>query len=698
MSLNKECALKYLRDAIGRDDAQFKAGQWKSISTLVNDRKRSLVIQSTGWGKSMVYFTSTKLLREQGCGPTIVISPLLALMRNQVESAQKLNLNAVTLNSTNTNHHETIKNKIRKNEIDILLLSPEKLNSTTFTEEYLSLIANKVGLVVIDEAHCISDWGHDFRPDYKRISRVLSRLPKGIPVLATTATANKRVETDILEQLGECTQISRGPLARPSLSLDTVRIDDPAARLAWLTKKIRSLNCSGIVYVLTQRDAERVADWLVQEGVQAKPYHGGLKQEREELETALINNEIKCLVATSALGMGFDKPDLGFVIHYQAPNSVVHYYQQVGRAGRGISKAYGILLYGEEDDQIHHFFRTSAFPPKCQILTILKYIEESKNGLSDNELKLSLNVQDRHLKRILEYLSVQDPAPIIKRNSRWLRTPHEFAFNKELIEHLTRIRESEWEDILEYGKKQKCLMQFLGEKLDDPHAKTCGKCSVCLNKPSTENDYDKETYKAALIYLGCSENKIEPRKQFSNPMLGKEFGALNSKIPKNQQAGTGYCLSRYGEPVIGKLVKEGKIGGRFNQELVTASARMIQSRWTDAKSIEWVTCIPSKRHPKLVADFAERLAIALKLPFHPALEKVQDRRPQKKMENSHFQCSNLLGAFEANIPDDFKGKDVLLIDDIVDSRWTLTIAAYLLRKQGAGLVFPFALASSAPGD
>jgi len=356
----KNKALNYLRQALDNPEAVFRPGQWESIDALLAG-KRMLVVQRTGWGKSMVYFLGTKLLREKGFGPTLLVSPLLSLMRDQVKAAERIGVKAETINSANQEEW------------------PERLANENFRQDVLSSIAESIGMFVVDEAHCISDWGHDFRPDYKRIVRVLQAMPANVPVLATTATANDRVVEDVKRQIGIGTELARGSLARRSLRLCNINASDAVERMAWLAANIPSLPGSGIVYTLTVRDSERVTMWLRENDIDAAAYHAKLENEdREELERRLLNNEVKVLVATVALGMGFDKPDLGFVIHYQRPSSVVHYYQQVGRAGRAVKEAYGILFSGAEDDAIADYFITSAFPPQKDVDSILDFLLDWK--------------------------------------------------------------------------------------------------------------------------------------------------------------------------------------------------------------------------------------------------------------------------------------------------------------------------------
>ena len=400
--MTKERALQYLRVALNDKNASFRAGQWESVEALLN-RRRMLVVQRTGWGKSMVYFLATRLLRDSGGGVSLLISPLLSLMRNQLEAASRIGIRAATINSSNTDEWEKIEKALRGDAIDILLVSPERLANERFHRNVLARVAAGVGLFIVDEAHCISDWGHDFRPDYRRIVGILGGLPPNVPVLATTATANDRVVNDVMGQLGEGIQLVRGPLARESLKLQNIVLASPAARMAWMAEIIPQLPGSGIVYTLTVRDAERVAEWLCMNDIVAAAYHASLVQHgdepspREVLEQKLLNNDLKVLVATVALGMGFDKPDLGFVIHFQRPASVVHYYQQVGRAGRAVEEAFGILLHGAEDDDIADFFIRSAFPPQQHVKAVLETLEEADEGLSIRQMEGCLNLRHAEL-------------------------------------------------------------------------------------------------------------------------------------------------------------------------------------------------------------------------------------------------------------------------------------------------------------
>jgi ATP-dependent DNA helicase RecQ len=696
---SKSAALSLLRTAMADEFAEFRPGQWEAIEAIAARRGRVLCVQRTGWGKSMVYFVAAKLLRLQGAGPTIIISPLLALMRNQIDAANRLGLRAQTINSTNTDAWPTVRRDLLRGSIDLLLISPERLANDEFVTDVLQPIAGSIALLVIDEAHCISDWGHDFRPDYRRIGQILALLPSNISVLGTTATANRRVQQDVSEQLGGHVVVQRGPLVRRSLALEHIRLSNPAERLAWLADNLPRMQGSGIVYALTQRDADRVAAWLQSRGVDAHAYHADKDTEDKlALERRLLANEIKCLVATTALGMGYDKPDLSFVVHYQTPSSVVAYYQQVGRAGRGISKAYGILLSGEEEDDINEYFRETAFPPEWQVEKILNALEEAENGLKKRELEGAVNIKPSHIEKVLKLLVVEQFAPVMKLGSSWYRTANPYRMDKARIDHLTRQRELEWTEMKTFQASQTCLMEFLAKALDDENAAPCGKCAVCLGKPLLPTQPSRESLIAAQRFVRRSETVLEPKKQWDASALPQYRAALGwtnkATIPQHLRAEIGRILSRWGEPVWGELVRDGKAEGRFGDKLVEAAEELIRERWPRAQPLVAVCCVPSRRYPRLVLDFAERLAARLGLPFVPAVEKIRETEAQKGMQNRYHQCHNLDGAFQVRaglIP----AGAVLLVDDVVDSGWTLTLVAALLRQAGATAVYPFALSSSA---
>lgn len=695
--MQRNDAEQLLKVALDNNAAAFRDGQWEAIDALVNHRRKLLVVQRTGWGKSSVYFISTRILRDRGLGPSIIISPLLALMRNQIEAAVRLGICAVTINSSNTHEWEAARQKVLADQVDCLLISPEKLANQTFTETFLQPIADRIGLMVIDEAHCISDWGHDFRPDYRRIVNILRFLPANTPVLGTTATANTRVVEDIQAQFGDI-YIVRGPLVRESLGLQNLIMPDQASRLAWLAQTIPALAGTGIVYALTQRDCEQVARWLCANGVHAASYHsevtnpdfGTSDQYRQHLEDELLANNLKVLVATTALGMGYDKPDLNFVIHYQAPSSIVAYYQQVGRAGRAIDYSLGLLISGAEDEDIHAFFRRSAFPPAWQVDHLLGVLAKF-NGLTVRELEEHSNLSHGQIEKILKLLSVDSPAPLFKHESKWLRTPVPYQLDENRIKRLTALREDEWQQVQEYLNEPRCLMAFLRGALDDPENGACGKCARCLGGELVSSNVDSRLVHRAATFIRHAEFAIKPRKQIAKGAF-TQYG-FPTNLPSELQASEGRVLSQWRDGGWGELAAEGKALGHFDDALVDAMAQMIGLRWQPTPPPTWLCCVPSLGNPTLVPDFAKRLANALGIPFINCVKKIKENEPQKRQNNRFHQCRNLDGVFavDTGIP----AGPVLLIDDMIDSGWTLTVIAALLRQSGSGQVYPLAISSTA---
>jgi ATP-dependent DNA helicase RecQ len=465
--------------------------------------------------------------------------------------------------------------------------------------------------------------------------------------------------------------------------------------MAWLAQHLPTLPGSGIVYTLTVRDAERVADWLQSQEIDAKAYYGALDNEvRLSLEAQLLSNEIKVLVATTALGMGFDKPDLGFVIHYQRPGSVVHYYQQVGRAGRAVEQAYGILLSGQEDQEITNYFIQTAFPPQAHIQEVLSALDQSEDGLSVPMLEQQLNLSRGQIEKVLKILALESPAPVTKQESKWYATAISYQPDTKKIERLTQIRRDEQARMLDYMQSQGCLMAFLARELDDPHPVPCGKCAVCLGKPLLPETYSTELVNQAILFLRRSDQIIEPRKQWQLDALST-YG-WRGKIRDHLRAEEGRALSLWGDAGWGEMVKQGKYrDNRFNDTLVQGTIEMIQ-RWKPKPFPTWVTCVPSLRSLELVPNFAKRLAEELGLPFMLAVRKIRQTRPQKEMRNSYQQARNLEGNFEVDRWQGMSGS-VFLVDDMVDSRWTFTVVAALLRQAGSGEVFPLALALNSLG-
>ena len=688
MAYDPKRALELLRIGSGRADATFRDGQEDAIRHIVEGKGRLLVVQKTGWGKSFVYFIATKLLREAGAGPALLISPLLALMRNQIAAAERMGVRAATINSDNQDEWKSVEAKLRRNEVDILLIAPEKLGNDWFNTEVLAGIAGQISLMVIDEAHCISDWGHDFRPHYRLLERIARTLPANLRLLATTATANDRVMEDLVAVLGPNMKVLRGDLNRSSLTLQTMRLPSQAVRMAWIAQQLSSLPGHGIIYTLTIRDANQLADWLKAQGFAVEAYTGKTGDRREELEQALQENKVKALVATTALGMGYDKPDLAFVIHFQMPGSVVAYYQQVGRAGRALESAYGVLLSGDEEEGITDWFIRSAFPTRQEVDDVLGALNEAPEGLSIPDLMTCVNMSKGRIEKTITALSLESPAPIAKQGTKWQLTAAELGDEFwARADRLTKLRRAELQQMQEYVSRP--FGQHMGFLIDalDGDASTVSPPSL----PPLSEDVDQLLVREAEEFLCRTSLPIEPRKKW--PVGGMpQYGIHTaSTIPYQAQPGKALCV--WGDAGWGGLVRQGKYhDGHFSDDLVAACVKMIQE-WNPQPSPTWVTCVPSLRHPALVPNFAQRLAAALGLPFHMVIAKTDARPEQKTMANSTQQARNIDGSLALNGQPIPPGP-VLLVDDMVDSRWTLTVAAWLLRKSGSGAVWPMALSQT----
>ena len=667
------------------NDAVFREGQYEAIeATMMHNR--SLVVQKTGWGKSLVYFACTKLLRKRGRGVTMVVSPLLVLMQNQIEAAEKMGLICDSLNSSTKERRDNILNSLKRNELDLILVTPE----TLFREDVQrSLPQINIGLFVIDEAHCISDWGHDFRLQYGDLKKVIASLPSNVPVLATTATANDRVVADLQQQLGGDVYISRGPLTRESLSIQVVPLENRNERYAWILQSITKLPGSGIIYCLTQRDCDYLAAFLQDNGVTAKAYYsrGGDEGEaiNQDIEERFRNNQIKAVVATIKLGMGYDKGDIAFVIHFQMPQNIVSYYQQIGRAGRNIPRAYTFLMGGKEDQDIINYFIRTAFPTEEEMNQIMGYVLKEE-GISGYQLQTRLNIRSARLDKALAFLC--HDGFVIKEGSKYYATPKTYVYNKAHYDAVSAIREAEMQRMKELMTTKECYSKFIAHSLDDHSAKDCGHCANCLGKEIVSTEVQPHFLDLATQFLEQLIIPIEPRKQWAASTV-----TTRTRIRYINQVG--FALAKYGESGYGALVKENKYQNKsFCDELVGKSARELSSLVKE-KQIDCICCVPSLRS-NLVMDFTRRLADTLKLPFCDLLVK-QHAQQQKEMENSAYQCANAFTSFSVKegveVP-----KRILLVDDIVDSKWTLTVCGYRLMEQGCQEVYPFALADSSQND
>ncbi|WP_431188599.1 RecQ family ATP-dependent DNA helicase [Arthrobacter crystallopoietes] len=706
----REEATEILRRLVGNPEAQFHSGQFEAVEALVAGGRRALVVQRTGWGKSAVYFVASLLLRARGAGPTLIVSPLLALMRDQVSAAERAGVRAAAINSANQLEWDDIRAKLAGNSVDVLLVSPERLNNPRFRDEQLPELIRSSGLLVIDEAHCISDWGHDFRPDYRRIRDLIEQLPASVPVLATTATANSRVVHDIEEQLGAAALAGdvaaggrvltiRGPLARESLRLGVLRLPNARARLGWLLTHLHELPGSGIIYALTVSNAEDTARLLREAGHEVLAYTGRTDPaDREAAEAALKDNRVKALVATSALGMGFDKPDLGFVVHLGAPSSPVAYYQQVGRAGRGTPNADVLLLPGREDRDIWEYFATASMPNEDTALALLRELAQPGTVLSTAALETRVNLKRSPLELLLKVLAVDGAVQRV--SGGWEGTGQPWDYDRERYERIAKARVAEQNSMLDYESTTGCRMEFLSRELDDPAAAPCGRCDNCAGRWYAESVAESATQSAdaALHRVGV---ELDPRAMWPTGMnrLGVE---VKGKIGPAEANLPGRALARLTDLGWGgklrELLSEQTPDQPLDQLTLQACVRVL-AEWGWAQRPVAVVSVPSRTRPQLVGSLAEGLASIGRMPYLGALSMSGGGPKSGPGGNSAYRLADVWDQFDvpaggAEWLADNPGP-VLLVDDLADSRWTVTVAGRTLRRAGAEAVLPFALALKA---
>ncbi|WP_020666276.1 RecQ family ATP-dependent DNA helicase [Amycolatopsis nigrescens] len=687
--------------ALAGENAILREDQWVAIEALVAERRRALVVQRTGWGKSAVYFLATALLRAQGAGPTVIISPLLALMRNQIAAAAGSGIKAATMNSANPQEWDEVQAAISAGDIDVLLVSPERLNNPDFRDTVLPKLTATAGLLVVDEAHCISDWGHDFRPDYRRLRTLLAALPDGVPVLATTATANDRVATDVAEQLGigraggSDTLVLRGPLDRESLHLAVTWLPTSEQRLAWLVEHLAELPGSGIIYTLTVAAAYDVASVLSDHGYAAVPYTGKTEPaDREAAEDDLLANRVKALVATSALGMGFDKPDLGFVVHLGAPSSPIAYYQQVGRAGRGVRRAEVVLLPGREDQEIWQYFGSLAFPDELRVTQVLNSLAYAERPMSTAALEPAVNLSRSRLEMVLKVLDVDGAVRRVR--GGWESTGQDWHYDAERYSRVSRARASEQQAMRDYQSTTGCRMEFLLRQLDDPHAAPCGRCDNCTGGHRSTEVSAKVAEKTGER-INRPGVELGPRRQWPTGLSTLDV-PLSGRIAKTEQAAPGRTLGRLTDvgwgtrlrELVGATAEDGEV-----PESVFEACVKVLAAWDWAERPVAVAGIPSSTRPKLAEHLARRIAEVGRLEFLGSLDSAG--QPPRRANSAQrvadlWQRLGLSGELAGRVAG--AGGPILLVDDLVDTGWTMTMGARLLLQAGAPAVLPFALAST----
>ncbi len=703
------------------DSARLRDDQWRAIAALVLERRRTLVVERTGWGKSAVYFVATGLLRRRGAGATVLVSPLLALMRNQIEAAERAGIIARTVNSSNVEEWHDVEQDVLAGRVDVLLVSPERLNNPDFRDRILPELAARTGLLVVDEAHCISDWGHDFRPDYRRIRTLLRDLPPGTPVLGTTATANARVAADVAEELGTGPAagsagtgrkplVLRGPLDRESLRLGVLELGDSARRLAWLADHLDELPGSGIIYTLTVAATEEVAAFLRGRGHRVAAYSGRTEdQERRQAEADLLANRVKALVATSALGMGFDKRDLGFVVHLGSPQSPIAYYQQVGRAGRAVDRAEVLLLPGREDEAIWRYFQSVAFPEEARVRQTLEVLAGSGRPLSTAALEARVDVRRTRLETMLKVLDVD--GAVRRERGGWLATGEPWRYDTERYRRVAEARRAEQQAMREYAATAGCRMEFLRRQLDDPEAAPCGRCDNCTGEHRSI-EVTEASLRAAETAVGRVGVEVEPRKLWPSGLEAVGI-SLKGRIPEGESARVGRALGRLTDIGWGLRLRELLAVGDADApvpEGVLQAVVAVLGDW--ARSSEpWsagpgevtrpvaVVTIASQGRPLLVGSLGEGIARAGRLPLLGRIERTDAGSHAPRAVNSAQRVRQTYRAFalgpelEAAVP--AAAGPILLVDDLIDTGWTMTICARLLRLAGAPAVLPLALALQA---
>src|SRR5450755_705467 len=726
--------------ALAGPGAQLREDQWTAIRALVEDQRRALVVQRTGWGKSAVYFTATAMLRARGAGPSVIVSPLLALMRNQIDAAARAGIRARTVNSANTDEWEQVYAEVSAGAVDVLLVSPERLNNPGFRDLVLPRLIAAAGMLVVDEAHCISDWGHDFRPDYRRLATLLGELPPGVPVLATTATANARVTRDVAEQLGAGhepeTLVLRGPLDRRSLHLAVVELPLAQQRLAWLAEHLDELAGSGIIYTLTVAAAHDIASFLRERGFNVAPYTGRDEHaEREAAENSLLKNELKALVATSALGMGFDKPDLGFIIHLGAPQSPIAYYQQIGRAGRGVDRADVILLPGREDADIWAYFGSLAFPPEYHVRATLTALAGAGRPISTSALETRVDLSRSRLEMMLKVLDVD--GAVRRVSGGWAATGQDWVYDADRYARVAAERSREQQAMLGYLATRDCRMEYLRRELDDPAAEPCGRCDNCTGQrwADTVGEAGAQAAGERLLRPGV---EITPRRMWPTGMRDLNID-VSGKIAAEQCAEPGRAIGRltdlgWGPRLRALLEADNPVPA----DMVDAAVRVLAA-WDWAARPVGVVAMASRSRPLLIDSLSRRIAEIGRLEYLGALAYAGDSRAETaEVDTSAPRASEQSGVPGPGDPDigaphpSERGSGaaarqnnsaqrlralwdqltvpeslhetighlngpVLLVDDRIETGWTMTVAAKVLRDAEAPAVLPFALAVTTGG-
>jgi len=654
----------------------FHPGQRDIIEQLVMG-KRLLVIQRTGWGKSLCYQMASLYYPHL----TLVFSPLKALMRDQCQRCNDsygITAGIVSSEFSQEENRATLAQAV-EGQLNILFIAPERLDNADWQS---SVPHMRISMIVIDEAHCISTWGHDFRPHYQRIVRLLSALPANIPVLGLTATANARVEQDVLGQMGASTQVIRGTMWRPNLYLNVVELRGDREKLAYLAEFLPRLPGTGIIYTATKHDAEMVAAFLQQQGVQAEYYHARREEDvRQDIEQKFMANQYKVICSTNALGMGIDKPDIRFVIHYQIPASPIHYYQEIGRAGRDRKVSWCVLLFDAPDLAIQeHFIRSAKPEARCYefVMSLLQVIPQGLHdlmrltGYAQNVVEHVLfDLQEQHL---------------IERNTKestYAAVPGLVKVDFSAYDAVREQKQRELKDMQAYAQLRACYMEYLTAYLGDAPGYTCRTCGNCRSSNFPIIKYPERIHTAAVRFL---EEEYLPR-------IEKRGG---ERRPEHE---AGWSLSYHGGTRVGRLVRGSKYedAGPFPLSLVMRAVEVIRTRYP-LEEINGIVSVPPTKSGALVESFAHQVAERLELEYIPVIAKVRETYEQKSLSNWVQKKENVKAAFTVREPEQVVGRAFLLIDDIYDSGYMLREVGRTLMQAGAKAVYPFTITRTAHSD
>jgi ATP-dependent DNA helicase RecQ len=633
-----------------------------------------LLIEKIGFGKSLCFQFPATVFE----GTTVIFSPLIALMRDQVKKLTALGISAKCINSEQTAEENTqIINEAKQGKIKILYIAPERQENNEWVEATQQM---NLSMVVVDEAHCISVWGHDFRPAFKRIINLVKLLPKGLPVLATTATATKRVEQDIALQIGNDITIIRGNLMRDNFKLFIIKVSSEDEKLIWLGENLNKLPGSGILYTGTRVDTEIYSKWFEHLKISSIAYNAGLDPDsRIAIENGLMDNKWKCIISTNALGMGIDKPDIRFIIHTQMPQSPIHYYQEIGRAGRDGRPSHIILFYNPEDRKLPEAFIEGGRPA---IKNYDKVIDVVKlELLGEKDLMKRTNLKQNQIRVIKADLIDQGiiREVMIGKSKKYEFVSNSQALNTKAFEELRDAKLKDLEKMIEYVETAKSRMNFLCDYLGDNSNSTFTNCDNTGEKKMT---------------VSITPNWVEELQNFR----GNYFPELEVES-KGSNIVNGVAASYYGVSNIGAALHRSKYekAGDFPDFLLKLVLKAFRKKYGQEK-FDLVVYIPPTSSGDLVKNFAVKLAQVLKFPISHNLQKSRQTKEQKVFENGFLKTDNVSGAFTFATPNDIEGKSILLVDDIFDSGATIKEIGKLLTNFGAIKIAPIIIARTVGGD